>query len=318
MAKPNQNVRKAIILGQEQAKKILAKRRASLRQRDRVLRQHPAPLQVGITPFSSTGRPAASSAVMKSAGILVAEGDSWFNYPFHDVLSELEDRFGYDISSVAHAGDQIEEMAYGDGQLLAFTRVIEKLLRRQTPPKAILLSGGGNDVAGAQFSMFLNHALSPIAGLDFPILEEVINTRIQTAFAAVLTAVTKVCGDLGNPMPILVHGYDYPVPDGRGFWGGGWGLPGPWLEPGFREKGFKAMDLRISMARNLIDRFNDMLQQLLKLSEFQHVHYVNLRGTLSTGADYKNWWDNELHPTHQGFTKIAQMFDNVIKNLPST
>ena len=47
-----------------------------------------------------------------------------------------------------------------------------------------------------------------------------------------LSAVTAACQDLlGAPVPILLHGYDYPVPDGRGFLGG-WGpLPGPWLEP---------------------------------------------------------------------------------------
>ena len=39
---------------------------------------------------------------------------------------------------------------------------------------------------------------------------------------------------LSQPIPIVTHGYDYALPDGRGFWGG-WGpLPGPWLQPGFQ------------------------------------------------------------------------------------
>ena len=49
--------------------------------------------------------------------MLVAEGDSWFDYPWQDVLRMLEDRHGYDVESVAHKGDRIEDMAYSGGQL---------------------------------------------------------------------------------------------------------------------------------------------------------------------------------------------------------
>jgi hypothetical protein len=44
-----------------------------------------------------------------------------------------------------------------------------------------------------------------------------------------------------------------PVLDGRGFLGGWWFLPGPWLEPGFREKGFARLPERITLAKQLID-----------------------------------------------------------------
>ena len=52
--------------------------------------------------------------------ILVAEGDSWFDYPWHDVLNFLEDDYNYSVESVAHHGDSIENMAYADGQLDGF------------------------------------------------------------------------------------------------------------------------------------------------------------------------------------------------------
>jgi hypothetical protein len=42
---------------------------------------------------------------------------------------------------------------------------------------------------------------------------------------------------LGQPIPIVTHGYDYALPDGQGYLGGFWLLPGPWLEPGFRKIG---------------------------------------------------------------------------------
>ena len=114
--------------------------------------------------------------------MLVAEGDSWFDYPLHDILSMLEDEHGYDVESVAHKGDRVEEMAYADGQLVEFSRRIEKLLRNRKVPKAILLSGGGNDIAGDEFGMLLNHAVSPIPGLNESIVAGVIDQRIRTAY----------------------------------------------------------------------------------------------------------------------------------------
>jgi hypothetical protein len=77
----------------------------------------------------------------------MAEGDSWFDYPWKDVLSCLEDEHGYDVESVAHKGDHVEQMAYDGGQLVQFLRRLERLLLRQNKiPKAVLLSGG-NDFA---------------------------------------------------------------------------------------------------------------------------------------------------------------------------
>src|SRR5262249_8198322 len=51
-------------------------------------------------------------AVPPPTGLLVAEGDSWFDYPLHDVLTMLEDEHGFDVESVAHRGDTVEDMAY--------------------------------------------------------------------------------------------------------------------------------------------------------------------------------------------------------------
>ena len=252
-----------------------------------------------------------------TAGTLVAEGDSWFDYPLHDVLSLLEDQHGYDVESVAHKGDRVEEMAYGLGQLEELTRMLEKLLRRNVVPKAILLSGGGNDVAGDEFGMLLNHERSPVRGLNGQVLAGVIDERVRSAYVTVLGAVTGVCeGRIGHRLPILVHGYDYPVPDGRGFLGGWWLLPGPWLEPGFRQKGFEDLQERIGLTKQLIDRFNTMIRGVAALGEFPHVKYVNLRGTLSVGADYETWWGNELHPTKRGFERVTERFATALAALP--
>jgi lysophospholipase L1-like esterase len=302
--------RRALKVGNQQAKAVLEFRAEALRAREEALSRRAALLDGDTQPLATADLvpPALLSAVggPQTAGVLVAEGDSWFNYPWTDVLRILEDQHGFDVESVANAGDRVEEMAYGGGQLEKFTRKLEKLLRRNVVPRAILLSGGGNDVAGDEFAGMLNHASSAAAGLNEAIVQGVIDQRIRLAYLTILQAVTALCqARIGRAIPILVHGYDYPVPDGRGFLGGFWVLPGPWLHPGFQAKGYREMNQRKRIAKDLIDRFNAMLQGVAALPEMSHVRYVDLRGTLSTGTDYRKWWDNELHPTRAGFRHVA-------------
>jgi hypothetical protein len=115
----------------------------------------------------------------------------------------------------------------------------------------------------------------------------------------------------------LVHGYAYPVPDGRS-------TPGI-LGSAFVAKGYgevevnanfnppahlnaeqhERLQVRIAVMKELIDRFNAMIKDVAALGEFAHVRYVNLRDLLSTELQgnnfYQKWWENELHPTTLGF-----------------
>jgi len=59
---------------------------------------------------------------------------------------------------------------------------------------------------------------------------------------------------------------------------------------------------------HLIDRFNAMVKRVSQLQAFKHVKFIDLRNTLSSGKDYKDWWANELHPTRKGFTRITDRF----------
>jgi hypothetical protein len=239
---------------------------------------------------------------------LVAEGDSWFDYPWNDLLSCLEDDHGFDVTSVSHKGDTVESMAYSGGQLQEFVRAIDKMLRRNEIPKAILLSGGGNDVAGDEFAQLLNHAASVHPGLNMQIVSAVIDQRIRDSFAAIIAGVTAVCEDrIQKRIPILIHGYAYAVPDGRGFAGGWWILPGPWLKPGFNQKGYHDLAENQRSIDTLIDRLNDMQMRLVASPGFEHVHHVDLRSVLPRDT-YTDWWANELHPTKRGFQLVAGAF----------
>jgi lysophospholipase L1-like esterase len=180
-------------------------------------------------------------------------------------------------------------------------------------PDAILVSGGGNDIAGDEFAMLLNHAASGLPPLNDDVVRGVIDVRTRNAYAFLISGLTEIAMRLlKRPIPIVVHGYDYPVPDGRGFLGGFGFLPGPWLQPGFHRKGHGDLDANIVVMTRLIDAFNIMLRQLAGGDGFGHVRYVDLRRTLSNAAAYKRDWANELHPSERGFNAVADKIAKAI------
>lgn len=247
----------------------------------------------------------------KPAGFLVAVGDSWFDYPFFDVLKKLEDDHGYCVASSAQAGARVEDMSTNGGQIDRLARLFEKAAAANQVPKALLLSGGGDDIAGKEFGMLLNSAFSAIEGWNEDVLQGLIEERIALAYRTLIAAVEQVAQHyIKKQLPVIVHGYDYPVPDGRGYLGG-FPLPGPWLKPGFDEKKFGDLKTNVELMRLVIDRFNAMLSAMANEPLFSEVRYLDLRGTLSTDlydGNYQKFWGNELHPTDSGFCLIADKF----------
>jgi lysophospholipase L1-like esterase len=312
-------IQDAVARGEQQAEEVLEFRSRALEER--VTRAGIMAEQLDEARGEQAAIPSAelirAAGGTASRGQLIAEGDSWFDYPWFDVLGFLEDLHHYDVRAVAHRGDTVEAMAYSGGQLADFSRELEKLIRQGRIPRAILLSGGGNDVAGTEFQMLLNHKLSPKPGLNEQVVSGIIDERVRFAYVTIISAVTRICNErTGGPIPILVHGYDYPVPDGRGYLGGFSVLPGPWLEPGFRMKEYTSLDERKTCTRELITHFNKMLESLPTTPGYSHVKYVNLLGTLSDDdATYQEWWDNELHPTRRGFIAVTEKIANVLETL---
>jgi lysophospholipase L1-like esterase len=208
-------------------------------------------------------------------------------------------------------------MAYSGGQFEEFARRLEKLLRQGRVPDAILLSGGGNDIAGDEFALLLNHAASGLPVINDDVVRGVIDVRLRNAYEFLISGLTEISKQfLNHPIPILTHGYDYPIPDGRGFFGGFGFLPGPWLRPGFHKKGHGDQPKNTGIMRNLIDRFNRMLQLVSSTPQFGHVHFLDLRNTLSGDpGTYRRDWANELHPTPRGFTAVTNRIANAIAGL---
>lgn len=254
-----------------------------------------------------------------NAGLLIAEGDSWFDYPFYDVLQYLEGVHQFKVESTAHKGDTLESIVYDLGQLSGLALKMSRLAETGKTPVAILLSGGGNDIAGPELTLLLNHARSGLPKLNERIVAGVFEVRLRTSYLTYIQAVTNLSIlYYKRAIPVLIHGYDYPIPDGRGY-AGGWGfLPGPWFKPYFEQKGYDSVTENAATLKVLVDRFNSIIEAIPKQSGYEHICYVRVKGTLSSQLapqqQYQGDWGNELHPTRAGFRRVAAKFNEAIDN----
>lgn len=232
--------------------------------------------------------------------VLVAEGDSWFSFPFGiDVVNRLR-QYGCIVESVADWSHTLESMVSHEDQKAGFTRALKRLSDSQTPPMAVLFSGGGNDFID-KLPLLLNSKGPQDDPINNSVLDEFI-AGLQCKYATWLdfaTSAYKTTFDVEKPVPILVHGYGYVVPNAS------------WLQPAFAAKNYTDLAQNTTTMRTLLNCFNEMLKAVASAQE--HVHYVDLRPTLTD-----NDWQDEIHPTFNGFDKITGKFRKVIESTPET
>lgn len=247
---------------------------------------------------------------------IVAEGDSWFAYPpitkVKNLIRNLED-LGYSIRNLSTVGHSLIEIVYGtitdtkhnynSSQQIDLTlEVID-----QMQPDIVLLSGGGNDIAGDELKNYLNHYKSGLPTFKDGFLKHSIDVTLKKAFTDFFTAVRSN----NKNTQFIIHGYGYPPVNGDGV-----GIDlrplnfaGPWLKPAFSSNGYVDRKFCEAEMRTVMDWFNDMLMELD--ATFSYVHYVDLRSL----TDDFSLWVNELHLTSKGYRIAAEAFDKKIQEL---
>jgi hypothetical protein len=227
---------------------------------------------------------------------ILAEGDSWFDYPlFRDTIGWIQSDGTPQplMLNLAHYGDVATQML-GVAQRQC---IIENL----TDPgngkfDALLFSAGGNDIAGDQFCLWVTQffeGADPDHGIDRQRLADMIGV-----IDAALVDLIQVRDAYAPHCIIFLHAYDFARPTGRGVCG-----VGPWLKPSLDFRGWTDPTQAAEIVKQvllLLDRLLVQIEQRYKES----VVYVRTQGTLSPATD----WSNELHPTEQGFRKIAGIF----------
>ncbi|RYE72811.1 MAG: SGNH/GDSL hydrolase family protein, partial [Oxalobacteraceae bacterium] len=223
---------------------------------------------------------------------IVAEGDSWFQYPF--LLRDIVDYLSgvWSVYSVAAAGATLDDYLRNSEFLEAIAQV---------KPTYFLLSGGGNNLLGDGFADLISAQPDPTkTGPE---------RYLTVAFANTLTAV----GDryrrilrlvhLGYPqVRVLVHGYDYVIPSGSEK------LPGStsWMGEVLNSRGIHDQQERELIGRYLIDSFNEQLKTIA--AQYSNVTYLDLRGAVRRTGRLADYWYDEIHPNDKGFLSISSRF----------
>jgi len=273
--------------------------------------------------------------------VILAEGDSWFNYPI--ILTDLIDRISMEedlaVYSIASGGDWLLNM-------LTARNYVEEL--SVLHPDVFLISGGGNDLVG---SSRLAAVIDPNGCEEYKNSEwaNLLVSQARTEFIErnddrFLHGVRYLSKDffallmffhlqytllIGNILKsgkfegiqIITQGYDYPLPSLNR---GGirlfrWYIPfirdflghGRWLKTPLLMRGIVQGSTQRDILYAMIYLFNEMMiytGYLFSKSYPNSVYHIDSRGAVG-----ERGWSDELHPLPSKFMRIGETFIHCIR-----
>lgn len=239
---------------------------------------------------------------------ILAEGDSWFDFPFGgrpfrggDVIERLQDIIPFPILNLAVRGDEVRSIL-GVAQRRRLKELLEDSGRDFN---VMLFSGGGNDIVGDSFRLWLrDRAVSngdPARALNDAAIGCILQV-VRTAYEDLLDLRDQIVARTpGRAITVFVHGYDWAIPTGDGVCGFG-----PWLKPSLEDRGWREESETRAIVREALTRFADLLDDISR--QYSDVVVVRTQGTLGSTE-----WNDELHPNRSGFPKIAAKFREAMK-----
>ncbi|MDP5008966.1 MAG: SGNH/GDSL hydrolase family protein, partial [Glaciimonas sp.] len=234
-------------------------------------------------------------------------GDSWFDYPLpipilaqSDIIAHLKrlPSMTPQVLSLAQNGETTEDM-------LGVKKIHDLFDQFNDPANgkfdAILFSGGGNDLVGNQFRLWLNDTKTvnddPAKGLN-AIRVAAILAVVKAGYEDLMLIRDKIAPTI----PIFAHSYDFAIPSGIGV-----ACSGLWLRPGLDDRGWSNPASARDIVKEVLLQFNHMLAGFAANPDYHFVH-VQTQGTLSDDL-----WANELHPTPTGFAEITAKFVEALR-----
>lgn len=226
---------------------------------------------------------------------LLAEGDSWFALPFsRNIIKQIDDLGDFNIMNLANSGDEAIEMMTWKQQ-----KSIHRLLSMQDERyrfSALLFSGGGNDLVGPSMWHLLD-AYEPDMSIKDCFNQKMLAIKliqIEMAYRELI----EIRNNLAPDLDIITHCYDRAIPSGQGHTIAFMNVAGPWLKPSLTERSIPE-----AIHQNIVDYLMKRVRNVLLKVEKQadHFHVVNSWGTIEDESQ----WDDELHPTSEGFEKIV-------------
>jgi len=245
----------------------------------------------------------AEKVPLKTPLILLAHGDSWFDYPLNgndvtigttDVIAQLTvmgDTPPVTLN-ISHYGDATtDELSLPKQQRMISALSDQSNWMGSGKPDAILFSGGGNDIAGDQFCIFLDYAAPGVSGLN--------KQRFQEALGMVVASYRDLFlfrDRYASGVPIIGHSYDFPIPNGAHPL-----CAGPWLLPSLQYCNWSVQE-GTAIVKEALTEFGAMVKNLAS-DRTNNFILVPTQGLLKLED-----WANELHPYPAGFKTIAGAF----------
>lgn len=253
---------------------------------------------------------AAAAAPVTEPLVMLAQGDSWFDYPLDgnavslsstDIIAHLQGTGATNpvIANLAHWGEtSVQEMSLSKQE-----RMIQAL---QDPanwlsrgkPDAILFSAGGNDIAGEQFCIYLDSAATSASSFDLQRLREALG-MIEASYNDLFAFRDQYAPGV----PVWSHCYDFPLPTGAHP-----ACISPWLQPSLNFAGWNFTQ-KTAICQMALTEFKAMLIRLAG-DAANLFFFVDTQGTLAASD-----WANELHPFPAGFNKLAAKFVTALQGI---
>lgn len=230
--------------------------------------------------------------------VIICEGDSWFDHPFlQDIPTQLFSAFRYCVLHSNQPGRYLSETVSEHEFLVPLKDF------RKPQIKALLLSGGGNDLinwnrTGAYSSIFKRATSdNPHDFIDFAQLSSALLglTNYFDQIAALLK--TASVPDL----PVLIHCYDHirPARYEHSL------FKGSWIEPQLEAIGAPP-GLYSAIAEQLQDKWAAAYRDFCANHGW---HFVDASGIV------RDRWYDEIHPHSQPFYEIASRFKDALVEL---
>jgi hypothetical protein len=232
----------------------------------------------------------------------LAIGDSWFDYPLNDyglpwpnqdIVAQLETLGNPSpiIFRRAIAG-QASTAVMGLTNQELYMSDIATGSWLSGKPDAILVSAGGDDIAGDQFVIYLDYVGGGLSSRIKGVIDSV-----EASYQALFQF-----RDVHAPgTPIFGHCYDYAIPNGsRTIFGG------PWLKPSLDATSYNYSQ-GLAIVKQAIDDFYAILNGLASVAKNNFI-LVDTRGTLTRDMSHPLGWANEIHPYTDGFISLAAKF----------
>jgi len=251
---------------------------------------------------------------------ILAQGDSWFSigaippWATSNILFELNFNETVGIVNCAYPGREMRVMSDPNacGQ---FTSLMAGKFSWKWD--AILISGGGNDMISALNSgLILDSARwdpsssSVMRYVDPKLLDEFC-VNLASYVRQIITL--RDSGQNAN-VPLLFHTYDYAVPRDAPVIPG----VGPWLYPVVSAGG---KNIPQSDWIPLTDLLIDKVASTIMTTAATNVFVVDTRGKLTpavAGSDsISNNWENEIHPTPSGYSRLALTWEDLLEHCPA-